>query len=230
MNRSSDLPPERLAWLAWLPVAATALFYVLPPDLQTYRAFQFLPQLAAYTALAAWSTCNTSLTSRLGLQPVRFGRGLRWGLVTGLGLGAVNVAVILWLVPALGRDITFLRDTPHARIPAAVMLPWFIAAIAVFVEVNFRGFLLGRFLVLAERMAPALPPPLASGLAIAATALAFSFDPFLVVTFRHLHWIAVWDGIVWGVLWLRLRNLYAPIVAHAVEVMVVYSIVRAVLA
>jgi len=230
LNRSSDLPPERLAWLAWLPVAATALFYVLPPDLQTYRAFQFLPQLAAYTALAAWSTCNTSLTSRLGLQPVRFGRGLRWGLVTGLGLGAVNVAVILWLVPALGRDITFLRDTPHARIPAAVMLPWFIAAIAVFVEVNFRGFLLGRFLVLAERMAPALPPPLASGLAVAATALAFSFDPFLVVTFRHLHWIAVWDGIVWGVLWLRLRNLYAPIVAHAVEVMVVYSIVRAVLA
>ncbi len=230
MNRSSDLPPERLAWLAWLPVAATALFYVLPPDLQTYRAFQFLPQLAAYTALAAWSTCNTSLTSRLGLQPVRFGRGLRWGLVTGLGLGAVNVAVILWLVPALGRDITFLRDTPHARIPAAVMLPWFIAAIAVFVEVNFRGFLLGRFLVLAERMAPALPPPLASGLAVAATALAFSFDPFLVVTFRHLHWIAVWDGIVWGVLWLRLRSLYAPIVAHAVEVMVVYSIVRAVLA
>lgn len=224
------LPPERSAWLAWLPVAATALFYVLPPDLQIHRAFQFLPQLAAYVALAAWSTCNTSLIDRLGLQPVCFGQGLRWGLVTGLGLGAVNVAVILLLVPALGQDITFLRDTPHARLPAAVMLPWLIAAIAVFVEVNFRGFLLGRLLALIQRMAPALSPPLASGLAATVTALTFSFDPFLVVTFQHLHWIAVWDGIAWGALWLYLRNLYAPIVAHTVEVMVVYSIVRAVLA
>ncbi len=224
------LPPERSAWLAWLPIGATALFYALPSDFQSHRAIQFLPQVLAYVALAVWSTCNTSLTARLGLQPSRVGQGLRWGLATGLILGSLNVAVILWIVPALGQGITFLRDTPHARIPAAVMLPWSIAAIAVFVEVNFRGFLLGRLLVLAERMAPALPPPLASGLAVAFIALTFSFDPFLVVTFQHLHWIAVWDGIVWGMLWLYLRNLYAPIVAHAVEVMVVYSIVRAVLA
>jgi hypothetical protein len=223
------LPSERLAWLAWLPVAATALFYTLPSDFQSHRAIQFFPQALAYVALAVWSTCNTSLTARLGLQPSRVGQGLRWGLATGLVLGALNAAVILRLVPALGRDITFLRDTPHAGIPAAVMLPWFITAIAVFVEVNFRGFLLGRLLVLAERIAPALPPPLASGLAVTATAFTFSFDPFLVVTFRHLHWIAVWDGLVWGALRLYLRNLYAPIVAHAVEVMVLYSIVRAVL-
>jgi hypothetical protein len=223
------VPPERLAWLAWLPIVATALFYLLPPDLQTCRAFQFLPQLFAYVSLAAWSTCNTGLTDRLGFQPARAGQGIRWGLATGLILGALNVAVILWAVPALGQDITFLRHTPHARIPAAVMLPWLITAIAVFVEVNFRGFLLGRLLVMADRMNPALPPRLASGLAVTATALTFSFDPFLVVTFQHLHWIAVWDGLVWGTLRLHLRNLYAPIIAHAVEVMIMYSVIKAVL-
>ncbi|MGH2362941.1 MAG: CPBP family glutamic-type intramembrane protease [bacterium] len=228
MNRA--LPPERLAWLAWLPVAATALFYALPSDFQSHRAVQFFPQALAYAALLIWRARNTDITARLGLQPARFSQGLRWGLATGLVLGTLNVAVILWLVPALGHDITFLRDTPHARIPAVVMLPWCIVAIAVFVEVNFRGFLLGRFLAVAERTAPALSPPLASGVAVAITALTFSFDPFLVVTFQHLHWIAVWDGLVWGVLWLRLRNLYAPIIAHAVEVMVMYLIVRAVLA
>jgi len=223
------LPPERSAWLAWLPVAATALFYSLPSDFQSHRAIQFLPQALAYAALLIWSARNAGVIDRLGLQPARFGQGFRWGLATGLVLGALNVAVILWLVPALGCDSTFLRDTPHARIPAAVMLPWFIGAIAVFVEVNFRGFLLGRLLALMERMAPALSPPLASGMAVATTALTFSFDPFLVVTFHHLHWIALWDGLVWGALWLYLRNLYAPIVAHAVEVMVMYCVVRVVL-
>jgi thiamine transporter ThiT len=78
-------------------------------------------------------------------------------------------------------------------------------------------------------MAPALPAPFVTGLAIGASALAFSFDPFMVITFRHLHWIAVWDGLVWGLLWVRLRNLYVPIVAHAIEVMVTYSVIRAVL-
>jgi len=224
------LPAERSAWLAWLPVAATALFYALPSDFQSHRAVQFVPQALAYAALVTWCARNAGVIERLGLQPFRFGQGLRWGLATGLVLGTLNVTVILWLVPGLGGDITFLRDTPHGRMPAAVMLPWFIAAIAVFVEVNFRGFLLGRLLVLAERLAPALSPPLASGLAVTVTALTFSLDPFLVVTFQHLHWIALWDGLVWGVLWLYLRNLYAPIIAHAVEVMVMYSIIQTVLA
>jgi membrane protease YdiL (CAAX protease family) len=62
------------------------------------------------------------------------------------------------------------------------------------------------------------------------SALAFSFDPFMVGTFRHLHWIAVWDGIVWGMMWVRRRNLYATIAAHAVEVMVMYSSLKLVLA
>lgn len=226
MNHAS---PERLAWSAWLPVVATALFYALPPDFQSHRALQFLPQAVAYAALAWWASQNSDIMARFGLRPAQVGQGLRWGTATGLILGAANVGIILWMVPWLGYDIAFLRDTPHAQISPAVMLPWFIVLIAVLVEVNFRGFLLGRLLVLAEWMAPALPTPLASGMAIGITALAFSFDPFMVITFRHLHWIAVWDGLVWGLLWVQLRNLYVPIIAHAVEVMVMYSIIRTVL-
>ncbi len=66
-------------------------------------------------------------------------------------------------------------------------------------------------------------------LPITVSALTFSFDPFMVATFRHLHWIALWDGLVWGWVWLRMRNLYAVITAHTVEVMMLYLIIRGVL-
>lgn len=215
--------------MAGLPILAALFFYALPSDWQGRQAIQFLPQAVAYAALAAWTARNSDFIARLGLRPAQVGQGLRWGTATGLILGTINVSAILWIIPGLGYDIAFLRETPHAQIPPAIMLPWFIIAIAVFVEVNFRGFLLGRLLSVIERMAPALPAPFVTSLAIGASALAFSFDPFMVVTFRHLHWIAVWDGLVWGLLWVRLRNLYVPIVAHAIEVMVTYSVIRAVL-
>lgn len=223
------VPPERLAWLAWLPILATVLFYTLPEDWQGRRAAQFIPQALAYAALTAWAARNRDALARLGLRPVRLGQGLRWGLATGLLLGLVNTGAILWLAPRLGYDIIFLRETPHAQIPPALMLPSAILLIAILVELNFRGFLLGRLLTLAERTVPALPAPLAASLAIGVTALTFSFDPFMVVTFQHLHWIAAWDGVVWGWLWVRLRNLYVPITAHAVEVMMMYAVLRHVL-
>jgi membrane protease YdiL (CAAX protease family) len=91
--------------------------------------------------------------------------------------------------------------------------------IAVFVELNFRGFILGRLRALS------VPP----AVAVLLSALLFSFDPFMVTTFRFLHWIAVWDGIVWGMMWVRSANLYAVIAAHAVEVMIMYCVVRAAL-
>jgi hypothetical protein len=50
-----------------------------------------------------------------------------------------------------------------------------------------------------------------------------------VNTFRHLHWIALWDSLIWGIIWLSTRNLYITIVAHTVEVMVMYLVVRAAL-
>ncbi len=219
--------PERSAWLACLPILATAFFYALPTGFRGDQALQFLPQAVAYAALAAWALRNQGLTDRLGLRPSLLGQGLRWGIPTGLLLGTANAAIILLVVPWLGYDVAFLRGTPHAQIPPVIMLPWFVLLIALFVEVNFRGFLLGRLLALAEQTAG--PGAAATGLAVGVSALAFSFDPFMVITFRHLHWIALWDGLVWGLLWVRLRNLYVPIVAHAVEVMVMYSIIRTVL-
>lgn len=220
-------PPGRMEawpWLALFPALATALFYALPESLQSRAPVQFIPQILAYLALALWAGRNPGRTASLGLGPHLWRQGLVWGLPTGLALGGFNTAVILHLAPRLGGDIAFLRDTPHAQAPVLFMLPWFILLIAVFVEVNFRGFQLGRFLALfqpLDRLGPAL--------ALLVSALVFAFDPFMVATFRHLHWIAVWDGLVWGLIWLCLRNLYATIIAHAVEVVVMYSILKAVL-
>lgn len=221
--------PERLAGLAWLPPAATALFYALPVSLQQSRPIQFLPQALAYLCLALWAGRNGDRLARLGLTPSLWPQGLRWGLAVGLALGVLNTAVILRLVPALGGDIQFLRGTPHAQVPLPLMLPWTIALIAVGVELNFRGFLLGRLLALWQPPPGSRYHPGGAALAVAVSAAAFSFDPFMVATFRHLHWIAVWDGLVWGLLWVRLRNLYAPIVAHTVEVIIMYGVLKAVL-
>lgn len=208
---------------------ATVLFYLLPADSQHHRALQFLPQIVAYAAFFVWVGTNSDVIARLGLKPVQLTQGFQWGAATGLLLGVLNTFVILWIIPRFGYDILFLRETPHAQLPPLLMLPWGIMGIAVFVELNFRGFLLGRVLALAEQLRAPVPLFLRGGLAVGITALTFSFDPFMVVTFKYLHWIALWDGIVWGLLWLRLRNLYVPIIAHAVEVMMMYSVLRKVL-
>ena len=211
---------ERGAALALLPIAATILFYCSPTTLQQSRPYQFLPQICAYAAFFVWTALNPSCIQRLGLPLKLIPQGLRWGVVTGLLLGTMNTWVILYLVPQFGGNYRFLTDTPHARIPMGLMVPWFIGFIAVMVELNFRGFLLGRLLTLR----------LSSSSAIWASALLFAFDPFLVATFHQLHWIAVWDGLVWGMLWVTFRNLYVTIVAHAVEVILLYLVMRIVLA
>lgn len=215
---------EQLTGFALPALIATGLYYSLPSSLQSILVVQFIPQMLAYLGLAGWAVRNGDLPRRLGLEVHRLGQGVRWGAVTGLILGGVNVSVILWLVPLLGGDISFLQETPHARVPAAVMLPWFILLIAAAVELNFRGFLLGRLWALSVRAGAG--PVLAPTLAVIGAAMAFAFDPFMVATFKHLHWIAVWDGLVWGVLRLRLRNLYAPMTAHAVEVMILYATLK----
>jgi len=147
--------------------------------------------------------------------------------------------VILWVVPTLGGDISFLKQTPHAQVPTLIMVPWGILFIAVVVEVNFRGFLLGRLATLMasshdgqeRRLHSQEPPSMSPGLAaaIGTSSLVFAFDPFMVVAFRHLHWIAVWDGLIWGWMRIRLRNLYAVITAHALEVVIMYLCVKAAL-
>jgi len=221
-----DRGAERGAALALLPIAAALAFYGLPARFQDRAAVQFIPQLLGYGACMLWAARNPGLIARFGLEPAKIASGLIRGLPVGCLLGFFNSFVILWCVPRSGHDVTFLTDTPHARIPIYLMLPWFICAIALFVEFNFRGFLLGRLQALGAATFGAGRPRLSSNLAIGLSALAFSFDPFMTQTFRELHWIAVWDGAIWGALQVALRNLYVPITAHAVEVLVMYSVIR----
>jgi thiamine transporter ThiT len=220
---------ERGAGLALLPIAATLNFYILPEPLQSETLIRFIPQIFGYLALALWAQHNTALLPRLGLQNDGVRTGLRIGLITGLLLGGLNTFIILDIVPRLGEDITFLRATPHAHMPVFIMIPWFICGIAVLVELNFRGFLLGRLLALGLTIFGTRFTPWVSAGAIGISALVFAFDPFMVNTFRHLHWIAIWDGMIWGILWVRTHNLYLTIVAHAVEVIIMYSVIRSVL-
>ncbi|ULA64919.1 MAG: conserved membrane protein of unknown function [Nitrospira sp.] len=217
---------ERGAALALLPLAATAAFYALPTSLQEQPFIQFAPQILAYLALALWAAYNRPLLPLLGLLPQGLKSGFRRGLAIGFGLGCLNTILILEVIPAIGFDITFLKNTPHARMPFFLMMPWTICGIALFVEVNFRGFLLGRLAKLESPLWHSSHLQRLSPLALVASAIAFSFDPFMVATFQYLHWIAVWDGLAWGTVRLRTNNLYIPIVAHAVEVMVMYSAVR----
>ena len=217
---------ERGTALALLPTAATLAFYALPVSLQEQTLVQFAPQILAYLALGLWATHNRDIVSRLGLEKRKIRDGLRWGLLTGLLLGCLNTFVILSAYPHLGYDISFLKTTPHGRLPLLVMSPWFICGIALFVELNFRGFLLGRLAALESGLWRSGLAQHLSPLALITCALIFAFDPFMVNTFQHLHWIALWDGLIWGIIWLRTRNLYITIDAHAVEVIVMYSAVK----
>ena len=214
------------AALALLPVAATLDFYALPASLQKQTLVQFMPQIVAYLAFGLWAMHNQPMAARVGLRPCGLLAGLRWGVLTGLLLGGLNTLIMLKVVPHLGYDITFLKATPHAQLPVFVMIPWFICGIALFVEVNFRGFLLGRLLVWGRQLLGPKLFPLVETTAVGISAITFAFDPFMVNTFQHLHWIALWDGLIWGIIYLRTHNLYITIVAHAIEVIVMYSAVR----
>ena len=215
------------AALALLPIGATFGYYGLPASLKAQLLVQFIPQFLAYVGLTLWATRASDVAVRLGLERRTVRNGVQWGILTGLLLGGLNTFVILSVYPSLGYDITFLKQTPHGRLPVLLMVPWLICGIALFIELNFRGFLLGRLADLEShwrgtdsRKRPAL-------LALAVSSLTFAFDPFMVNTFQHLHWIALWDGLIWGTIWLRTRNLWITIVAHAVEVIIMYSAVRA---
>ncbi|WNM60477.1 hypothetical protein [Candidatus Nitrospira neomarina] len=225
---------ERAAGLAFLPIFTTIGFYLLPPNWQLHPVVQFVPQLMAYAALCVWAYKNEDLRHKLGLGFNHIQSGVTRGTAVGLMLGLFNTGIILYVMPALGVDINFLSQTPHAQVPFWIMMPWFIILIAMTVELNFRGFLLGRLLVWFQHVRQPVHPSttrirLQAFLPLSLSALTFSFDPFMVSTFRDLHWIAVWDGLVWGWLWMRMHNLYTVIAAHAVEVILLYLIIRGIL-
>lgn len=217
------------AALSLLPIGTTFGYYSLPESFREELLAQFMPQLLAYAGLGLWTVYASQPLRQLGLEKEKVRSGFQWGALTGLLLGSLNTFVILAVYPFFGYDIMFLKQTPHGRLPILLMVPWLICGIALFVELNFRGFLLGRLAELesswwttdsSRRIAP---------LALITSTLTFAFDPFLVNTFRHLHWIALWDGFIWGSIWLGTRNLWMTIVAHAIEVIIMYSAVRAVI-
>lgn len=215
------------AALPLLPIGATFGYYWLPSSLREELLVQFAPQLLAYLAMGLWASRTFQVSVQLGLEKAKVGNGLKWGLITGLLLGYLNTFVILSVYPSLGYDITFLKQTPHGRLPVLLMVPWFICGIALFVEINFRGFILGRLAELESACWRTHPSRRFSPLALITSTLTFAFDPFMENTFRYLHWIALWDGLIWGAIWLRTRNLWITIIAHAVEVIVMYSAVKA---
>jgi membrane protease YdiL (CAAX protease family) len=214
------------AALALLPIGATFGYYWLPSSFQEEFLVQFAPQLLAYLAMGLWASHTFEVSAQLGLGKAKMGNGLKWGLITGLLLGCLNTFVILSVYPFFGYDITFLKQTPHGRLPVLLMVPWFICGIALFVELNFRGFLLGRLAELESTWPGTHSSRRFFPLALITSTLTFAFDPFMENTFRYLHWIALWDGLIWGTIWLRARNLWITIVAHAIEVIVMYSAVK----
>ena len=179
-----------------------------------------IPQIAAYLCLAAWLTINDRPLDRLYLRPIRMRQQIFPGAVVGLIMAGINLWVIVKLAPWLGYSYYFLRESPHAQMPFALMVPWGIFLIAFLVELNFRAFLLGRLLTLFGTRW------YAKGLAVLISALIFSWDPFMVMVFRGYHWLAFTDGLIWGVLFLWTRSLYSTITAHTIEVILVYSILR----
>lgn len=214
------------AGLPLLPIGATCGYYALPAFLKAQLLVQFAPQFLAYVGLSVWAASTTQVPVRLGLERGKVRSGLQWGVLTGLLLGVLNTFVILAIYPSFGYDITFLKQTPHGRLPVLVMVPWLICCIALFVELNFRGFLLGRLAELESHWGGIHQTRWLAPVALTISTVTFAFDPFMVNTFRYLHWIALWDGLIWGMIWLRTRNLWMTIAAHAVEVTVMYSAVR----
>jgi membrane protease YdiL (CAAX protease family) len=215
------------AALPLLPIGATLGYYGLSSSLKEQLLVQFAPQFLAYVALGLWATRSFQPLVQLGLEKEKIRSGLQWGILTGLLMGGLNTFIILAVFPSLGYDITFLKQTPHGRLPVLVMVPWLICCIALFVEVNFRGFLLGRLVDLESHCRGTDSRKRSALLALPVSSLTFAFDPFMVNTFQHLHWIALWDGLIWGMIWLRTGNLWITIVAHAIEVIIMYSAVRA---
>jgi membrane protease YdiL (CAAX protease family) len=208
---------ERWSGLAVIPIVFTVTYSIWSSALPASLWSTLVPQGVAYACLAVWSAVNTRRLDGLFIVTRHLAGSLRVGSLVGCLTGLVNLWVIVKLTPWLGYSFDFLRDTPHARMPFALMVPWGIVLIAVLVEVNFRGFLLGRLAAMGGDKA------YGPVLAVIVSAVAFSRDPFMMTVFRGYHWLALTDGLIWGGLILRTRSLFSTMAAHAVEVILVYS-------
>lgn len=211
---------ERWSGLAAVPAVLTLAYSFWSPFSSVSLWPTLLPQLAAYACLAVWWAVNDRRLDRLFLVSHNLKKSLLLGGLVGILTGLINLWVIVKLTPWLGYSYDFLRDTPHARMPFAVMVPWGIILIAAFVEINFRGFMMGRIMaMLAGR-------PYGFAVAAILSSVVFSRDPFMVAVFRGYHWLALTDGLIWSALLLLTRNLSSTITAHAIEVILVYTVLR----
>lgn len=217
MNRSQK---ERWSGLSIFPAVLTVTYPLWSPSAYDSLWPTLIPQISAYACLALWCAANDRRLDRLFLVSHHLKKSLLLGGLVGILTGLINLWVIVKLTPWLGYSYDFLRDTPHARMPLAFMVPWGIVLIAVFVEINFRGFMMGRFMAMTENR------PYGIAVAVILSAIVFSRDPFMVAVFRGYHWLALTDGLIWGGLLFWARNLSSTVTAHSVEVILVYSILR----
>ena len=134
----------------------TDVLCLFPLHIRNKQLSNFFPQILAYCGLGVWATFNSHPCQRLGLTSHNLVSGVAWGSIVGLTLGTINTILILWAVPAAGWDIAFLTETPHAQVPALIMVPWGILLIAVRRRDQFPRVSVRKILGLVERSAETL--------------------------------------------------------------------------
>lgn len=208
---------KRDDWLVFIPIIANILYYIFP-EKQTNMILLFLPQLLSYIMMAFWSWINGGKCPMINLHNYKL--PLIYGVLAGLFTGITNLFFILKITGWLGQGYEFLRETPHARISPFLMMPLGIILISAFVEINFRGFIMDRLLsIFGKARAGAYA-------AIILSAIIFSYDPFMLHYFKIFHWLALFDGIIWGYLFYRTGNILNPIISHSICVIIVYTVLK----
>lgn len=210
-NRGAD----RYNWLVFIPVAANILYYLFPAK-ETSLFLLFTPQLLSYSLITSWLWINGRTGVRISWH--NYKEPFRYGVIAGLFTGITNLFFIIKISGWLGQSYEFLRETPHAKIPSFLMMPLGIILVSAFVEINFRGFILNKLLAVFGNGKKG------AYLAIALSAIVFSYDPFMLHYFKLYHWLALFDGIIWGYLFYRTGSILGPIAAHSICVIIVYTI------
>jgi len=208
---------ERCNWLVFIPILANIVYFMFPPK-ETNIAFLFIPQILSYVTMILWSCINKKFNIRI--NPANYKASIIYGFAAGLITGAINLFFILKVTGWLGQDYEFLRETPHAKIPFLLMMPFGIIMVSSFVEINFRGFIMSRFLTMFRNNSGG------AFAAIAISSIVFATDHFMLFYFKIFAWLALFDGIIWGYLYYRTGNILGPIAAHSICVMIVYTVLK----